>query len=599
MTKSDRITSRLRALREAMKRDNIDIYVALSADPHLSEYLPNHWQTRQWLSGFTGSVGSVIITQSFAGLWVDSRYFEQADHELQQTGINVMHFVSPNTSYSSWLIDNAKSHQTIALDGAVTSLTLFEQLHDALTPQSVTIKTNWRVLDEIWSDRPSLPTNPIYEHDKQFEVASCNEKLTQLRSTIKQLGATTHLLSALDDIAWLTNLRGEDVSFNPVFLAHMLIDATSAKLFINPQKVSPALTQKLQKDGIEICDYNAIENALSQLSINSVLLLDPNKVTIKLVQSVPKNVTLIKHINPTTLSKSCKHDAEIAHIRHAMEEDGAALCEFFAWLDQAIERNETITELTIDEKITAARAKRELFVSQSFATIAAFNANGALPHYRATEERHAAITQNGLLLIDSGAQYHDGTTDITRMYAIGELNPQQIEDCTLVLKANIALSSLHFPNLIPAPLLDSVTRAVLWQQGLDYGHGTGHGVGYFLNVHEGPQVISYHSPILPQSKMKAGMITSIEPGLYRPGKWGIRIENLVANVPAQKTEFGEFLQFEILTLCPIDTRCINTNLLTEQERQWLNDYHQRVYTCLSPKVSGAALKWLEKRTQAI
>jgi len=422
----------------------------------------------------------------------------------------------------------------------------------------------------------------------------------KVREAFLRQGATHHFISTVDDIAWLFNLRGSDVSYNPVFLAHALLDAHGATLFVGAGKVATPLQQRLAADGVQIAPYADAPRALAALPAGATLLIDPRRVTLGLRQKVAPAVKVIEAINPSTLFKSRKSADEALHIRDAMAQDGAAMCEFYAWFEQAL-GHERITELTVDEHLSAARAKRPGFVGLSFNTIAGFNANGAMPHYRASVESHATIEGDGLLLIDSGAQYLGGTTDITRVWPVGTISDAHRRDYTLVLKGTIALSRTRFPRGTLSPMLDAIARVPLWEHGIDYGHGTGHGVGYFLNVHEGPQSISKIIPE-PQMAMEPGMITSIEPGLYRPGQWGIRIENLVMNVVAQTPEngtFGEFLEFETLTLCPIDTRCIARGLMRQDEIDWLNRYHAVVRERLAPLVSGDALAWLETRTQPI
>ena len=420
-------------------------------------------------------------------------------------------------------------------------------------------------------------------------------KLAQLREAMARHGATHHLISTVDDVAWALNLRGSDVSYNPVFLAHLLIAPGGATLFVGGGKIDAALQDTLARDGVTLLPYAEAGVALAALPADARLLLDPKRVTLGLRERA--KATVVEAINPSTLLKSRKSEAEAAHIREAMRQDGAAMCEFYAWFEAALGR-ERITELTIDEQLSAARAKRPGFVGLSFSTIAGFNANGAMPHYRATPESHAVIEGDGLLLIDSGGQYLGGTTDITRVWPIGTLSEAHKRDYTLVLKGTMALSRARFPRGTLSPMLDTLARAPLWEQNLDYGHGTGHGVGYFLNVHEGPQSISKLVPDATMA-MEPGMITSIEPGLYRPGQWGIRIENLVLNVPAGSNEFGEFLAFETLTLCPIDTRCIARSLLRADEIDWLNGYHALVRERLEPLLAGAARDWLLERTAPI
>ncbi|KVN97356.1 peptidase M24 [Burkholderia ubonensis] len=592
--------ARLALLRGAMARENLAAYLVPSADPHLSEYLPERWQARRWLSGFTGSVGTLVVTADFAGLWVDSRYWVQADAELAGSGVQLMKMTGGQQSapHVDWLAQNVPSGATVGVDGAVLGMAAARALSAALSARGIALRTDLDLLDAIWPERPGLPDDAVFEHAAPQADTTRASKLADVRRAMRAQGAQWHFVSTLDDLAWLFNLRGADVSFNPVFVAHALIGAERATLFVAGGKVSPALAASLAQDGVDVRAYDAARAALAALPDGATLLIDPRRVTYGTLESVPAGVKLIEAVNPSTFAKSRKTSAEIEHVRVTMEHDGAALAEFFAWFEQAVNRD-TITELTIDERLTAARARRPGYVSRSFATIAGFNANGAMPHYRATPESHATIAGDGLLLIDSGGQYVSGTTDITRVVPVGRVGDLQRRDFTIVLKSMMALSRARFPRGIRSPMLDAIARAPMWAAGLDYGHGTGHGVGYFLNVHEGPQVISHYAPAEPYTAMEEGMITSIEPGLYRPGKWGVRIENLVVNRAAGQTEFGDFLAFETLTLCPIDTRCVLVEMLHEEERAWLNAYHATVRERVGRHVSGDAKAWLDARTQPI
>ena len=589
---------RLAQARALMSREGIDAWLVPSADPHLSEYLPGYWQGRQWLSGFHGSVGTLIVTQDFAGLWADSRYWEQAAKELAGSGIELVKLQPGQAGPLEWLAEQARAETVVAVDGAVLAVASSRTLAANLYEKGARLRTDLDPLIELWSDRPALPTQAIYEHAAPHATEKLGEKIARLRAAMAERGADWHFLATLDDIAWLFNLRGADVSYNPVFISFALIGPDSVSLFVASQKINASLRSLLEQQGITLHEYTRIGTALRSVPKDARLLVDPARVTCGLLDYLDSEVTLVEGLNPTTLFKSQKGAADTQHIRHAMEQDGAALCEFFAWLDTALGK-EAVSELTIDERLSAARARRPGYVSQSFATIAGFNANGAMPHYRATEEEHAQIEGDGLLLIDSGGQYLGGTTDITRMVPVGKPSAEQKADCTRVLKGVIALSRAHFPRGILSPLLDSIARAPIWAEGVNYGHGTGHGVGYFLNVHEGPQVIAYQAAATPQTAMQPGMITSIEPGTYRPGRWGVRIENLVINQEAGKSEFGEFLKFETLTLCPIDTRCLEISALSAEERDWLNEYHAQVRQRLSPLVEGTALEWLNRSTAAV
>ncbi|ALM83894.1 aminopeptidase P family protein [Bordetella sp. N] len=598
LSASNPTDARIAALRAEMAARGVDACLVPSADPHLSEYLPGRWQARQWLSGFTGSVGTLVVTADFAGVWVDSRYWVQAETQLAGTCVGLMKIAAVGIpGHIDWLAANMPKGARVAVDGQVLSLGAFNALASALKPRGVTLDIGQDVLDAVWPGRPGLPEAKIYEHQAPYACVTRAEKLRVVRQALHGRQASAHLISTLDDIAWLFNLRGADVDYNPVFVAHALVREADATLFVAPGKVDAALQAVLQADGVTLRPYTELAAALAALGEDAAVLVDPARVTVGVLAALPATARRIEAINPSTLAKSRKTDDELAHVRAAMEQDGAALCEFFAWFEAALARGETVTELTVDEVLSAARARKPGFVSLSFGTIAGFNANGAMPHYRATEQSHATIAGDGLLLIDSGAQYVGGTTDITRVVAVGNPNAEQKRDYTLVLKGMIALSRARFPRGVLSPMLDAIARAPLWAGGAEYGHGTGHGVGYFMNVHEGPQVISHRAPAGPHTAMEPGMITSNEPGLYRPGRWGVRIENLVCNRPWQTTELGEFLAFETLTLCPIDTRCIDRSLLSTDEAAWLDAYHAEVRERLLPHVDGAAKAWLVLATE--
>ena len=590
--------TRLSDLRAAMQRASISAMLIPSSDPHLSEYLPQRWMGREWISGFTGSMGSVVVTPDRALLFADSRYWLQAETEIAGSGFELFRIRSgASMEHIDWLAQNVGSGNTVAVDGAVMALAVVRSLESALGARGVVLRTDVDLFNEVWRDRPTLPTATIYEHIAPHADHTRAQKLAATRDAMQKAGAKWHVLSTLDDIGYLFNLRGSDVSFNPVFVAHAIVGVDAATLFVMPGKLSDILITALAKDGVTVVHYDRFHTALAELPANATVLLDPRRVTYRTRQSIPAHMPVVEAVNPTTFAKSRKTAAEADHVRHTMELDGAAMAEFYAWFENA-QGKEVITEVTIDERITAARAKRTGFVSRSFATIAGFNANGALNHYRAKPETCATIEGDGLLLIDSGGQYLGGTTDITRVWPIGKTTAEQKRDYTLVLKGTIALSAARFPRGLKSPYLDALARAPIWAAGFDYGHGTGHGVGYFMNVHEGPQTISQAMPD-PHTAMEPGMITSVEPGLYRDGKWGIRIENLVLNVPGGNEGFGEFLKFETLTLCPIDTRLIDITLLRADEIAWLNRYHAEVARRLVPHVAGDAKAWLLARTQPI
>ncbi|MCS4297880.1 aminopeptidase P family protein [Acinetobacter guillouiae] len=593
--------NKLENLRTIMKKYQQDAFIAMSADPHMSEYLPDYWKIRQWLTGFTGSVGTIVVTQNFAGLWVDGRYWVQAEQQLENTGYVLQKQThDPASTHLAWLSQHLAKDAKISVNGNTISTQQYSALSALAIEHNFVIQTDLDLIDEIWTERPALPLQPIWQMADDLNAQTRLEKITAIRHKLIQKKATGHFISALDDIAWILNCRGRDVEYNPVFLAHLYIDHSRTVLFIDDAKLSTEMQQRFALDNIEILAYNASIKFLLELKQQNILI-DPAKVSISSAQAIEQQSHLVQDINPSSLFKSRKHPSEIAHVRSAMTKDGVALCHFFHWLDNALADKESINELTIDEKITAYRAQQDGFIGLSFSTIAGFNANGALPHYRATEESFSAISGDGLLLIDSGAQYDEGTTDITRVVPIGTASAEQKCDYTLVLKSHIALAQSVFPEGIASPLLDAITRQTLWKYGLDYRHGTGHGVGYALNVHEGPQVISYYAPVTPSTKMREGMITSNEPGLYHQGKYGIRIENLVVNKIKhfEDTTYGQFLEFETLTLCPINLTCIVLDLLSHDEKAWLNQYHQTVRERLAPHLEGDVLNWLNENTQAI
>ena len=596
----DDVPGRLAAVRAHLAAVGVHALLVPSADPHLSEYLPERWQGRRWLSGFTGSQGTLVVAADKAALFADSRYWEQAESELAGSGIDLVKIpTAASALHLEWLARELPKGAVVAVDGQVLGLGAAAALRAALDAACIELCTDVDLLDAVWSGRPVLPTGSVYEHGAPHATRVRAEKLAAVREAMAKQQATHHLVSSVDDIAWITNLRGADVTYNPVFLAHLLITQHAATLYVGAGKIPGALAARLAADGITTAPYEQAGAALATLGPGSTLLVDPKRVAYGVCQRAGRGCTVREAINPSTLLKSRKTAEEAGFIREAMIEDGVAMCEFYAWFEAAVARDERLTELTVDERLSAARARRPGFMGLSFATIAGFNANGALPHYRATEASQAKIEGEGLLLIDSGGQYLGGTTDITRTWAIGTPSAAMKRDCARVLKGTMQLSRARFPRGTPSPMIDALARAPLWQHGIDYGHGTGHGVGYFLAVHEGPQSIGKSVPE-PSMAMEPGMVTSIEPGVYRPGQWGVRIENLVLAVTATDGvdgSFGEYLEFETLTLCPIDTRCLEASLLRDDEVAWLDTYHATVRERLAPRLDGAALEWLLRRTE--
>ena len=600
-TRTHPVTLRIDRIRDALKAHQAQAVLVPSSDPHLSEYLPERWQGREWSSGFTGSMGTLAVSNDRAVLFADSRYWSQAEAELRGTGITLEKIpTGAATHHHDWLARQAGPGGTVLVDGQVLGLAAEKALRAALATVGATLRTDIDVFAEVWADRPGLPSNAVFEHLPPFATQTRADKLSQVRGAMAQHNCSLHFVSSVDDIAWILNLRGADVSFNPVFISHLLISAQDATLFVADGKIDAALTARLAADGVAIKPYSQAPAALAAVDAGTRVLVDPRRVTFGLRQNLAASVVVVEAINPSTLFKSRKNAAEAEFVRQAMREDGAAMCEFYAWFEEAV-KSQTLTELDVADKLSAARSKRVGFKDLSFPVIAGFNANGALPHYRATIASHATIQGDGLLLIDSGGQYLGGTTDITRTWAIGTVNASQRRGYTAVLKGTIGLTRTRFPEGTPSPFLDSIARAPLWAEGLDYGHGTGHGVGYYLNVHEGPQSISKTIPE-PHHAMEVGMITSIEPGLYREGHWGVRIENLVLNVAIdtpEKGAFGQMLGFETLTLCPIDMTCIERSMLNTDEIHWINQYHATVLERLSPLVTGAALDWLQRKSLSI
>lgn len=583
------IATRLAQLQAIMQQNGTQALIVPSSDPHMSEYLPKYWQGRAWLSGFTGSAGTLVVLTDNAYLWADSRYWLQAEKQLAGTGI-VLKKIGQDPTISDFLLDTLGRGAKISVDAAVLSLDEF----DALAKD---FEVNGRdLLGDVWQDRPALPTAPIYVHDDQFIGQSASEKLELVRAKMEELGADYHLIATLDDIAWLTNLRGADVDCNPVFLAYLLIGCNESILYVNGQKLSQEVQQKLKDANIVSRDYHALGADLAQLT--GTLLIDPKNIAKAAIDHLTDKTSLVKATNPSTFLKAQKSTKELEHIRQAMVQDGVALCQFFAELEQKLAQGEYLDEVMIDTLLIEARKRQPYFVSPSFESIVGFAGNGAIVHYRAGSDC-ATLDGNGLLLIDSGAQYQNGTTDITRMVGVGQVCDEAKRDVTMVLKAHIALAQAVFPDKVSSVVIDAIARLPLWQEGLDYGHGTGHGVGYFLNVHEPTQVIAYSCDTDCERILTLGMVTSNEPGLYRGGKWGVRIENLLACVPYKDSEFGKFLQFETLTLCPIDTRIILPHLLDDNELDWLNSYHKTVRDKLLPLLDGQAKAWLLARTEPL
>ncbi|MEZ4918449.1 MAG: aminopeptidase P family protein [Saprospiraceae bacterium] len=599
MNQTNSFKNRINSMRKSMAANGLDAYVIPVTDPHMSEYLPAHWRTLEWASGFTGSAGTLVFTQNFAGLWTDSRYFIQAEQQLEGSGIELVKLLIPHTpEFIEWLRDSLAPGSKVGLDGSLMSRSLFELLESNLKGKSIEVRANIDLVSEFWTNRPELPTEAIFEHPSKFVGQTRSEKLEAVRSMMKKQEADYLVLSSLDDIAWLFNLRGSDVPYNPLFVAHALIGQEDAQLFIDPSKVSDTIRRKLSRDGVKTHDYTESELFLSKLPNTSKILIDPRRVSQNLPGAFPEGASILYGINPTTLLKSCKTETEANHTRQTMIKDGVVLTKFFYWLTHTIGK-EKITECSATEKLHELRKAQKDNVGESFGTISAYGPHGAMPHYSATPESDLEILQKSLYLLDSGGQYLGGTTDTTRVMSMGEITEEEKVDYTLVLKGLIAVCTMRFPVGTKGWQLDALARAPLWMNGINYGHGTGHGVGYFLNVHEGPQNIS---PTMNASAgmgaaLQPGMITSVEPGIYRTGKHGIRLENLVLCVEDETTEFGSFLAFEVLTLAPLFTNLVQKSMLSKAELQWLKSYNSLVLRKIGKYLTPEEKAWAKAESK--
>ncbi|MBG9214212.1 aminopeptidase P family protein [Bacteroides fragilis] len=588
------ISERIHALRMWFK-PNIQAFIIPSTDPHLSEYVAPHWKSREWISGFTGSAGTVVITEKKAGLWTDSRYFLQAAEQLQGSGIDLYKEMLPETpSITKFLSDELQPGESVGIDGKMFSVEQVESMQAELSAKNIQIVFCPDPMDELWENRPPMPESSAFVYDIKYAGKSCSEKIAAIRTELKKKSAESVMLSALDEIAWTLNLRGNDVHCNPVVVSYLLITEKKAVLFIAPEKVTEEVRNYLEKQQIEIQNYSNTEIYLSDLNSSSILM-NPAKTNYSVFSSVNPQCRIIRGEAPVALLKAIRNEQEIKGIHAAMQRDGVALVKFLRWLESAVPSG-TETELSIDRKLHAFRATQDLYAGESFDTIAGYKEHGAIVHYSATEESNATLHPKGFLLLDSGAQYLDGTTDITRTIALGELTTEEKTDYTLVLKGHIALAMAVFPSGTRGAQLDVLARMPLWSHKMNFLHGTGHGVGHFLSVHEGPQSIRMNeNPIV----LQPGMVTSNEPGVYKGGSHGIRTENLTLVCSAGEGLFGEYLKFETITLCPICKKGIIKELLTADEVDWLNNYHQQVYEKLSPKLNEEEKAWLKEATAAI
>jgi Xaa-Pro aminopeptidase len=587
---------RLAGIRQQMKEQGLSAYIIPSADPHISEYLPDRYKCIYFASGFTGSAGTLVITHDFAGLWTDARYFEQAADQLAGSGFELVKLQAQHApEYIGWLAERLQQGEVVAYDAKLISVALAEQLNQELAPLGIDLATDRDLLDPIWANRPELPTSTAHLLGEETTGKSTTAKLEALRVALKKQRANYHLISSLDDMAWLFNMRGADVKCNPVVLSFALISQDNAVLLIDQTKLSESDKKQLMADGVELQPYEMVERLLGELPAGTSILIDPRRNCYGLYKQLPAEVRVIQTTNPTTFFKAVKNETEIENTRQTMVKDGVALTRFFKWLEENLGK-ETITEISVADKVRDFRAEQEGFIGESFDTIAGYKAHGALPHYKATPESDVELKSDGLFLLDSGGQYTSGTTDITRVVSLGNLTEAEKTDYTLVLKGMIDGATARFPKGTRGYQIDAITRKPLWDHARNYGHGTGHGVGFALNVHEGPHVFN---PSPTPIDIELGMITSVEPGLYRPNQYGIRIENLVLTIPDETSDFGEFYTFEHLTLALIDTAPVKRELLDERQLQWLNDYNQLVVEKLGPHLGEEELNWLKEKAKAI
>ena len=592
------VNDKILAIRHQMHAKQLDAYLIPSSDPHQSEYVATHWKSREWASGFSGSAGILIITSDHAGLWTDSRYFIQAEQELSGSNVVLHQQKVPHApEHIQWLTESLPEGAKVGCDGWLFSVNQVRQLQKAFYKKNIELDPQHDLIASIWEDRPALPNGKAVEHPIHFAGKSRSEKLSAIRNEMKKQKANYYLLTTLDDIAWLFNLRGSDVAFNPVLISYALIGEEVAHLFIQKEKVPTDLQETLRSEGVLIKEYTAIEATLKSLSAEDRLLVNKASLNIQLFQAIhPK--TLIESSNLAVKLKAIKNETEIKHIRRAMEKDGVALTRMYRWLENTLQER-TVSEVELGEKLASFRATQEDYASESFPAIVGYKGNGAIVHYNAQPGSCAEIEADGMLLVDSGGQYTDGTTDITRTITLGTPSAEEKANFTRVLKGMIALSRSVFPTGTTGIQLDSLARQYLWEAHLNFGHGTGHGVGFFNNVHEAPQGFSPVAGGRSLVPLEAGMLTSNEPGYYKEGAYGIRIENLVLTIPSGKTSSGDFLCFETMTLFPIDQHLIDVNLMAPAEIDWLNDYHQQVEQRLSPYLNDEEKIWMKEKCKPL
>lgn len=592
------IPERIAALREAMKQHKIDAYIIPTSDPHMSEYPADCWKYREWISGFTGSAGTVIITADKAGLWTDSRYFLQASTQLEGTGIELFKMMLPETpTIPEFLTHELKEGQTVGLNGETYSLADARSLEKALAEKEIKLNTNASLIDPIWKERPAIPEAPMFEIPIELSGKSTEDKLIDINKMLHKAGADCTILSALDEVAWTFNIRGTDVAYNPVVISYAFVSEKESVLFVNPKKIPAEIAEHLKKEGVTLADYGMLATFLSRLPERTRVFIDSKRTNVAIYNALSKSSILIEGISPANHLKSIKNEAEIKGFRNAVLKDGIAMTKFYFWLEKMLKAGEKVTELSAAAKLTALRSEQPQYVMDSFASISSYGPHGAVVHYSPTPETDTELKTDSLYLLDSGAQYLDGTTDITRTIALcDEPSEQMKKDFTRALKGTIGIAKCKFPAGIRGCLIDAFARKALWDAGINYLHGTCHGIGHCLNVHEGPQSIRMEeNPVI----LEPGMVMSDEPAMYRPGEYGIRTENMILIREDSETEFGKFLGFETLTLCYIDTKLVIPSMLSVREHAWLNKYHQMVYDLVSPHLNEEEKAWLKEKTAEI
>ena len=592
------IPERIAALREAMKQHKIDAYIIPTSDPHMSEYPADCWKYREWISGFTGSAGTVIITADKAGLWTDSRYFLQASTQLEGTGIELFKMMLPETpTIPEFLTHELKEGQTVGLNGETYSLADARSLEKALAEKEIKLNTNASLIDPIWKERPAIPEAPMFEMPIELSGKSTEDKLLDINKMLHKAGADCTILSALDEVAWTFNIRGTDVAYNPVVISYAFVSEKESVLFVNPKKIPAEIAEHLKKEGVTLADYGMLATFLSRLPERTRVFIDSKRTNVAIYNALPKSSILIEGISPANHLKSIKNETEIKGFRNAVLKDGIAMTKFYFWLEKMLKAGEKVTELSAAAKLTALRSEQPQYVMDSFASISSYGPHGAVVHYSPTPETDTELKTDSLYLLDSGAQYLDGTTDITRTIALcDEPSEQMKKDFTRALKGTIGIAKCKFPAGIRGCLIDAFARKALWDAGINYLHGTCHGIGHCLNVHEGPQSIRMEeNPVI----LEPGMVMSDEPAMYRPGEYGIRTENMILIRKDSETEFGKFLGFETLTLCYIDTKLVIPSMLSVREHAWLNKYHQMVYDLVSPHLTEEEKAWLKEKTAEI